>query len=69
MIHVDYAPVPGCKCPEDTYGMICVKCNKCGRFNERVCTACNYWLAKANRCKLYRKRKTPCDKFSLKVNQ
>jgi len=31
-IHIDYAPVKCCKNP-DTYGVICVKCNKCGRFD------------------------------------
>ena len=32
-IYVDFAPVDGCTNP-DTYGCICVKCNKCGRFGK-----------------------------------
>jgi len=31
-VHVDYAPVKNCK-NIDSYGVICVKCNKCHRFN------------------------------------
>ena len=30
---IDCAPVPGCKNP-DSYGMICVRCNLCGRFGD-----------------------------------
>ena len=30
---IDYTSVPNCKNP-DTYGMICVKCNECGRWNN-----------------------------------
>jgi len=33
MIFVDYAVNKDCKNP-DSYGMICVHCNKCGRFDE-----------------------------------
>lgn len=33
MIHIDYSPIPKCKNP-DSFGMICVKCNKCGRFTK-----------------------------------
>ncbi|HUW46157.1 MAG TPA: hypothetical protein VMW50_10240 [Dehalococcoidia bacterium] len=31
--HIDYAPMPNCKNLAETYGEICVKCNKCHRFN------------------------------------
>lgn len=33
-IHIDFGPTKDCKHPEWTYGMICVKCNECGRFND-----------------------------------
>lgn len=37
---LDIAPVQNCKNP-DSYGMICVKCNKCGRFTvEYKCANC-----------------------------
>ena len=32
-IHVDYAPCEECN-NTDTYGMMCVKCGKCGRSFE-----------------------------------
>jgi len=36
----DYTPVKGCTNP-DTYGEICVKCNKCGRFTRKYqCVNC-----------------------------
>lgn len=34
-IHCDFAVVKDCKNLEDSYGEICVKCNKCGRFDEK----------------------------------
>jgi len=37
-MHVSLAPVPGCTNP-DSYGMVCVKCNRCGRFNA-LCVNC-----------------------------
>jgi hypothetical protein len=37
---IDFAPIKNCKSPELTYGEICVKCNKCGRFNQK-CLICN----------------------------
>ena len=37
---IDFAPGKNCKSPELTYGEICVKCNKCGRFNQK-CLICN----------------------------
>jgi len=33
VMHIDYAPIEDCKHPELTYGMICVKCDECGRFS------------------------------------
>ena len=36
---IDFAPVKNCKSPELTYGEICVKCNKCGRLNQK-CLVC-----------------------------
>mgnify|MGYP000879917723 CR=1 FL=1 len=33
-IIIDYAPIKGCNNP-NTYGAICVKCNKCGRFENK----------------------------------
>jgi len=30
-VFMDYAPLKNCKNP-DSYGMICVQCNQCGRF-------------------------------------
>lgn len=39
-VHFDYHPVKKCKNP-DTYGEICVKCNKCGRFTiKAICVNC-----------------------------
>ena len=44
IVHVDYAPIKGCKNP-DTYGEICVKCNKCHRFNPHFkCLNCGHPL-------------------------
>lgn len=34
-IHYDYRPVQECDQVEFTYGEICIKCNKCGRFNKK----------------------------------
>jgi len=40
VVHVDYSPVKNCKNP-DSYGLICVKCNKCHRFNpDWTCPLC-----------------------------
>jgi len=40
MVFIDYAPIKGCKNP-DSYGEICVKCNKCHRFNPNFkCLNC-----------------------------
>lgn len=33
MIFIDYSVTKDCVNP-DSYGIICVKCNKCGRFDE-----------------------------------
>ena len=33
MVFVDYRPIKGCKNPK-SFGEICVKCNKCGRFKK-----------------------------------
>ncbi len=33
-IHIDFPPLPDCRNIEETYGEICVKCNKCGRFGK-----------------------------------
>lgn len=35
MIHIDFAALDECKNIEGSYGMICVNCNKCGRFDEK----------------------------------
>lgn len=34
VIHIDYPPIDECKHPEWTYGLLCVKCGGCGRFEE-----------------------------------
>lgn len=34
-IHVDFGVTENCQNLEDSYGEICVKCNKCGRFDEQ----------------------------------
>jgi|26BtaG_2_1085354.scaffolds.fasta_scaffold16136_2 transposase-like protein len=40
MVHIDYPPIKKCKNP-DTYGELCVRCNKCHRFNpDRTCPMC-----------------------------
>ena len=31
--HIDFEPIEDCRNP-DSYGMICVKCNRCERFGE-----------------------------------
>lgn len=33
-IHVSYGVTDDCKNLEESYGEICVKCNKCGRFDK-----------------------------------
>lgn len=33
-IHIDYGVREDCKNLKESYGEICVKCNKCGRFNK-----------------------------------
>lgn len=33
---VDYPVLDSCKNLENSYGEICVKCNKCGRFNKEI---------------------------------
>ncbi len=39
-VHLCYPPIKGCKNP-DTYGEICVQCNKCHRFNPNwTCLNC-----------------------------
>lgn len=32
--HISLAVMDGCKNLEESFGEICVRCNKCGRFNE-----------------------------------
>lgn len=34
-VHVDIAPIKGCK-NVWSFGEICVKCNKCGRFDKHI---------------------------------
>lgn len=34
-IHLDFAVTKDCKNPEESYGEICVKCNRCGRFDKK----------------------------------
>ena len=33
-IYVSYAVTDDCKNLEESYGEICVRCNKCGRFDK-----------------------------------
>ena len=33
-LHITYSVLDNCRNLENSYGEICVKCNKCGRFNE-----------------------------------
>jgi hypothetical protein len=33
-IHICYGVTDDCKNLEESYGEICVQCNKCGRFDE-----------------------------------
>ena len=33
-IHISYEVTDDCKNLEESYGEICVLCNKCGRFDE-----------------------------------
>ena len=35
MIFVDFPAVEGCKNIGESYGEICVHCNKCGRFSKK----------------------------------
>ena len=32
MVHIDVATLDGCKNMAESYGEICVRCNKCGRI-------------------------------------
>jgi len=42
-MYLDFPPVKECKHPEWTYGVICVKCGDCGRFDKQfTCTNCGY---------------------------
>lgn len=36
MIFVDYGVTEDCQNLEDSYGCVCVKCNRCGRFDKEV---------------------------------
>ena len=36
MIFADYSALEDCQNVEHSYGEICVKCNKCGRFNKEA---------------------------------
>jgi len=33
--YIDLQVVDGCQNLMESYGVICVKCNKCGRFNKK----------------------------------
>ena len=33
--HMDITPIKECKNLSESYGMICVLCNQCGRFETR----------------------------------
>jgi hypothetical protein len=35
-IHLDFNVLPRCKNMEESFGEICVKCNKCGRFGDEA---------------------------------
>ena len=35
MIHIDYGVLDDCKNLKESYGEICVRCNKCGRFDPK----------------------------------
>lgn len=35
MMHVDCGALDSCKNLESSYGEICVRCNKCGRFDKK----------------------------------
>lgn len=42
-VHIDCPPTKDCKHPEWTYGMICVKCGECGRYDKDFkCVNCGY---------------------------
>ena len=34
MIFIDYSVTEDCKNLEQSYGEICIQCNKCGRFDK-----------------------------------
>ena len=34
ILHIIYGVTDDCKNLEESYGAICVKCNKCGRFDK-----------------------------------
>lgn len=36
-MNIDFEPIKDCQNIEETYGYICVKCNRCGRFNVPCC--------------------------------
>lgn len=35
-LFIDYAVSKNCKNLSESYGEICVKCNKCGRFDKHI---------------------------------
>lgn len=42
-IHISYIPIKDCRHPELTYGAICIKCGKCGRYDEKYrCVNCGF---------------------------
>ena len=34
MLSIDYGVIDECRNPEESYGEICVQCNRCGRFSR-----------------------------------
>ncbi len=36
LYHIDTAVLKNCKNTAESYGEICVKCNKCGRFDNHI---------------------------------
>lgn len=35
-VHISYGVAEDCKNPEESYGEICIRCNKCRRWDKEI---------------------------------
>ena len=70
IFHFDVGVIKGCKNLEESYGTICVKCNRCGRFDDECktptrCHECNRILS----CDHFSDNVVGCDEFERSENE